>query len=94
MELWYEESRDLAPLKAIPKEKIIVFDTETTGFNADEDDDILQLSIADGNGKALFNEYVNYPLSKANGLPASQISQPTVSTGVYSGSSCPILTSL
>ena len=57
MDNWYEESRDLAPLKAIPKEKIIVFDTETTGFYAEKDDDILQLSIADGNGKALFNEY-------------------------------------
>lgn len=63
MELWYEESRDLEPLKWIPKEKIIVFDTETTGFNADEDDDILQLSIVDGNGKALFNEYFK-PKSK------------------------------
>ena len=28
---------------------------------------------------------VNYPLSKANGLPASQTSQPTISTGVNSG---------
>ena len=34
---------------------------------------------------------VNYPLSKANGLPASQTSQPTISTGVNSGSPCPIL---
>ena len=34
---------------------------------------------------------VNYPSSKANGLPASQTSQPTISTGVNSGSPCPIL---
>ena len=34
---------------------------------------------------------VNYPLSKANGLPASQTSQPTISTGVNSGSPYPIL---
>ena len=34
---------------------------------------------------------VNYPLSKANGLPVSQTSQPTISTGVNSDSSCPIL---
>ncbi len=41
-------------------------------------------------------KHVNYPLSKANGLPASQTSQPnlfglsTISTGVNSGSPCPI----
>ena len=33
---------------------------------------------------------VNYPLSKANGLPASQTSQSTISTGVNSDSPCPI----
>ena len=38
-----------------------------------------------------FPHFVNYPLSKANGLPASQTSQPTISTGVNSGSPCPIL---
>ncbi len=38
-----------------------------------------------------YNMMVNYPLSKANGLPASQTSQPTISTGVHSGSPCPIL---
>ena len=34
---------------------------------------------------------VNYPLSEVNGLPASQTSQPTISTGIDSGSPCPIL---
>ena len=33
--------------------------------------------------------YVNYPLSKANGLPASSTSFPTISTGVNSVSPCP-----
>ena len=33
---------------------------------------------------------VNYPLSKANGLPASSTSQPTISTGVNSGCTSPI----
>ena len=33
---------------------------------------------------------VNYPLSKANGLPASMTSQPTISTGVNSGCTIPI----
>lgn len=36
------------------------------------------------------SNHVNYPLSKANGLPASQTSQPTISTGVDSDSPCPI----
>ena len=36
-------------------------------------------------------EDVHYPLSKANGLPASQTSQPTISTGINPDSSCPIL---
>ena len=38
-----------------------------------------------------YNMMVNYPLSKANGLPASQTSQPTISTGVNLDSPCPIL---
>ena len=33
---------------------------------------------------------VNYPLSKANGLPASSTSQPTISTGVNLDSPCPM----
>ena len=37
--------------------KVIVFDTETTGVKAGEDE-LLQISIIDGNGKELFNKYV------------------------------------
>lgn len=37
--------------------KVIVFDTETTGFKAG-DDELLQVSIIDGTGKKLFNSYV------------------------------------
>lgn len=37
--------------------KVIVFDTETTGFEAGEDE-LLQISIADGNGETIFNSYV------------------------------------
>ena len=48
-------------LPAIPYKlkgaRIIVFDTETTGVT--EDDEIIQLSIIDGNGKTLINEYVH-----------------------------------
>lgn len=36
--------------------KVIVIDTETTGLKAD--DELLQVSIIDGNGKTLFNSYV------------------------------------
>lgn len=60
------------------------------------------ISLSDSSSKTFppiisFNPFlafcacVNYPLSKANGLPASQTSQPTISTGVNSGSPCPIL---
>ncbi|MCQ2600909.1 MAG: YifB family Mg chelatase-like AAA ATPase [Treponema sp.] len=37
--------------------KIIVFDTETTGITPGQDE-LLQVSIIDGNGKTLFNNYV------------------------------------
>ena len=38
-------------------ESCIVFDTETTGLNS-ERDEIIQLSIIDGTGKVLFDEYI------------------------------------
>lgn len=38
-------------------EKTIVFDTETTGLYAGSDE-LLQLSIIDGTGRELFNEYI------------------------------------
>lgn len=38
------------------KEKIIILDTETTGFSPTSDE-ILQLSIIDGNNEVLINEY-------------------------------------
>lgn len=41
----------------ILNENCIVFDTETTGLYAGEDE-ILQLSIINGNGDVLFNEYI------------------------------------
>ena len=56
-------------LPAIPYKlkgaRIIVFDTETTGVT--EDDEIIQLSIIDGNGKTLINEYVTSLLEKGLG---------------------------
>lgn len=36
--------------------KVIVIDTETTGFNP-YDDELVQISIIDGNGTELFNRY-------------------------------------
>lgn len=42
--------------------KILCFDIETTGLN--EDDEILQISIIDGNGKKLFDEYIKPKIKK------------------------------
>lgn len=42
--------------KQLSNNNIIVLDTETTGLN--ENAQVLQLSIIDGSGKTLFNEYV------------------------------------
>ena len=39
------------------REKIICLDTETTGLDSTWDE-ILQLSVIDGNGKVLFDEYI------------------------------------
>ena len=50
--------------------KIIVFDTETTGVT--EDDEIIQLSIIDGNGKTLINEYV-HPYWKKDWAAAARV---------------------
>lgn len=41
----------------VPKDKVLIYDVETTGLSY-EDDEILQLSIIDGTGKVLFNEYI------------------------------------
>lgn len=51
--------------------KIIVFDTETTGLDS-EMDEVLQLSIIDGDGKVLLNEYVQ-PYIKAEWPKAQEI---------------------
>ena len=42
---------------AVPKDKILCFDVETIGLSREEDE-ILQLSIVDGTGKTVFNEYI------------------------------------
>ncbi len=52
-------------------DKLIVFDTETTGLDFDEDE-ILQLSIINANGKTLFNEYIK-PVSKTEWTQAQKI---------------------
>lgn len=43
--------------RQVPKDKILCFDVETTGLSREEDE-ILQLSIVDGTGKTVFNEYI------------------------------------
>ena len=45
-------------IKALDPKRVIVLDTETTGFNADGNDEILSLTIIDLEGTVLFNELV------------------------------------
>ena len=47
----------LTHIKSIDKSKIICVDIETTGLNKTKDE-ILQISILDGNGNIVFNKYV------------------------------------
>lgn len=48
---------DVAALREIPSERIRVLDTETTGLSA-RDDEVLQLSIIDGDGAAVMSSYL------------------------------------
>ena len=50
---WYEKG-DITKLTSISPEKVLVFDTETTGLNPYGNDEILQLAIINGNGEELF----------------------------------------
>lgn len=47
-------SHELETLLGYSKDRIFVFDTETTGFDP-KNDDILQLSVVDGNGTVVFS---------------------------------------
>lgn len=60
---WYEKDNISKLIKTSP-DKIIVFDTETTGLNPYGNDEILQLAIIDGNGEELFNSYIKPDLRK------------------------------
>jgi DNA polymerase-3 subunit epsilon len=42
----------------VPKDKVLSLDLETTGLNPRDNDEILQISICDGNGSTLLNSYV------------------------------------
>ena len=78
---WHKRKRDLRRLEKaaesseiIPCEnpsKTIVFDVETTGLYRSEDD-ILQISIIDGDGNVLINEYV-HPIKKYSWEEAQKI---------------------
>lgn len=60
---WYEKD-DISSLLNISPEKIIIFDTETTGLNPYGNDEILQIAIINGNGEELFNSYIKPELRK------------------------------
>lgn len=72
-------------LKSIPKNRVIVFDTETTGTNPYKDE-ILSLSIVDGNGSVLFDSLIKpqerqrWPnATKINGIKPSDVKdKPTI----------------
>ena len=60
------------------KKNIIVIDTETTGFSPDTDD-ILQISIIDGDGNTLVNEYCK-PTKKSEWKEAMAVNNITPET--------------
>ena len=47
---WYDNA-DISRITDAPREGVICFDTETTGLDAGGRDEILQLSVVDGNGR-------------------------------------------
>ena len=78
-----EAERALEPELPLPtdKSKIVCLDVETTGLRFAEDE-ILQLSIVDGNGEVLFNEYIKpknlaeWPEAEAiNGISPAMVAE-------------------
>ena len=68
---WYEKD-DISQLTNVNPEKIIVFDTETTGLNPYGNDEILQIAIINGNGEELFNSYIK-PDARRTWTKASEV---------------------
>ena len=68
---WYEKD-DISKLTNVNPEKIIVFDTETTGLNPYGNDEILQIAIINGNGEELFNSYIK-PEARRTWTKASEV---------------------
>lgn len=60
---WYEKD-DISQLINANPEKVIIFDTETTGLNPYGNDEILQIAILNGNGEELFNSYIKPDMRK------------------------------
>lgn len=60
---WFEKD-DISKLTNANPEKVIVFDTETTGLNPYGNDEILQIAILNGNGEELFNSYIKPDMRK------------------------------
>ena len=65
---WYERG-DVSPLLAVPRERIVCLDTETTGLNPQRDE-VLQLALVRGDGAVLANEL--YGAERHARWPAAQ----------------------
>ena len=60
---WYEKD-DISKLTNANPEKVIIFDTETTGLNPYGNDEILQIAILNGKGEELFSSYIKPDMRK------------------------------
>ena len=67
----HNQAERLRPYTNVATDKVICLDIETTGLDRCSDE-ILQLSIVDGNGKVLFDEYIK-PTKKESWPEAAKI---------------------
>lgn len=64
------EQKKIASFASVDRKNIVCFDTETTGFT--KWDEIIQITISDGNGEVLLNTFIK-PVNKKSWRKASEI---------------------